>query len=127
MPHDINDEIVAIGDKVLVECEVKEVSQGETACNVLLVPTVNDPQRDVATSFWLNTKQVEKTESVGSFNEPTEVDVLTSAKRAYDAYCVAVGGVAFNGDPLPKSDEFFADPNKVKQSNAWIEAIKAIS
>ena len=43
----------------------------------------------------------------------------TLAKQMYDAYCEAVGGVAFNGDPLPKSDEFFSDETKLKQVNAW--------
>lgn len=40
----------------------------------------------------------------------------------YDAYCEKVGGKAFNGDPLPKSEEFFADKTKEKQVNAWISA-----
>lgn len=40
----------------------------------------------------------------------------------YDAYCEAVGGKAFNGDDLPKSDEFFSDESKTKQANAWIKA-----
>lgn len=44
-------------------------------------------------------------------------DIL--AKKTYDAYCEAVGGKAFNGDPLPKSEEFFNDPAKEKQANAW--------
>jgi hypothetical protein len=44
------------------------------------------------------------------------------AHKMYDDYCEAVGGKAFNGDPLPKSQEFFSDPNKTKQSNAWIVA-----
>ena len=41
------------------------------------------------------------------------------AKRLYDAYCFAVGGKAFNGDDLPKSDEFFTDATKTKQADAW--------
>lgn len=52
--------------------------------------------------------------------DPEEV-----AGRMYDAYCEAVGGVAFNGDPLPKWSEFRADPNKTKQSDAWVTAAKA--
>lgn len=47
------------------------------------------------------------------------------AKLMYDAYCKAVGGLAFNGDPLPGSEEFFNDPTKSKQSNAWIAASNA--
>lgn len=42
------------------------------------------------------------------------------ARFMYDQYCLAVGGIAFNGDKLPSSEEFFADPNKTKQSTAWI-------
>lgn len=41
------------------------------------------------------------------------------ARLMYDDYCRAVGGKAFNGDPLPKSEEFFGDLSKVKQANAW--------
>lgn len=38
----------------------------------------------------------------------------------YNTYCFSVGGVAFNGDPLPKAEEFFADASKKKQSDAWL-------
>lgn len=49
------------------------------------------------------------------------------AREMYDAYCVAVGGVAYNGDPLPKSKEFFTDNSKMKQADAWrVAADKAI-
>jgi transcriptional regulator of met regulon len=41
------------------------------------------------------------------------------ACELYDIYCEAVGGKAFNGDPLPKSEEFFKDTSKEKQANAW--------
>lgn len=41
------------------------------------------------------------------------------ARLMYDDYSAAVGGKAFNGDALPKSDEFFGDLSKVKQANAW--------
>lgn len=37
----------------------------------------------------------------------------------YTAYCEGVGGVAFNGDPLPSWEEFRADPAKAKQADAW--------
>lgn len=37
----------------------------------------------------------------------------------YDEYCEKVGGVAFNGDPLPKWAEFSVDEKKQKQANAW--------
>lgn len=38
----------------------------------------------------------------------------------YSLYCAEVGGLAFNGDPLPSWEEFRADPGKRKQSDAWI-------
>lgn len=46
------------------------------------------------------------------------------AKLMYDEYCKAVGGVAFNGDPLPSSEEFFSDDTKTKQRKAWEAAAK---
>lgn len=48
------------------------------------------------------------------------------AKRVYEAYCLAVGGKAFNGDHLPDWETFKNDPAKSVQSNAWIVAAKAI-
>ena len=51
---------------------------------------------------------------------PSELETI--AGELYSAYCEAVGGVAFNGDPLPDWPEFAADPNKEKQSNAWVAA-----
>lgn len=42
------------------------------------------------------------------------------AGKMYDAYCEAVGGVAFNGDPLPTWKEFETDPNKQKQVKGWL-------
>lgn len=49
------------------------------------------------------------------------------AGEMYRVYCEAVGGVAFNGDPLPGWDEFSTDPKKTKQAEAWrIAADRAI-
>lgn len=42
------------------------------------------------------------------------------AQDLYTIYCAAVGGVAFNGDPLPSWEEFRADPKKDKQAQAWL-------
>jgi hypothetical protein len=56
--------------------------------------------------------------------EPKDT-VQECAEIMYDVYCDAVGGKAFNGDLLPGSNEFFADPNKQKQANAWIAAARA--
>lgn len=48
------------------------------------------------------------------------------AREFYDAYCSAVGGKAFNGDPLPPASEFFEDEAKSKQANAYRAAVAAI-
>lgn len=50
----------------------------------------------------------------------------TFAGRAYDAYCAAVGGVAFNGDLLPTWENFSVDDSKQKQADAWREAARVI-
>jgi hypothetical protein len=42
------------------------------------------------------------------------------AEALYTTYCEAVGGVAFNGDPLPAWKEFVADSKKQKQAQAWL-------
>ena len=47
-------------------------------------------------------------------------EIETIAGVLYTQYCDAVGGKAFNGDPLPKWSEFRADPSKQKQSDAWV-------
>lgn len=44
------------------------------------------------------------------------------AERMYEAYCKGVGGIAFNGDPLPDWKTFRADQSKRKQSDAWVAA-----
>lgn len=41
------------------------------------------------------------------------------ACKLYDVYCEAVGGKAWDGRPLPTSEEFFYDATKVKQADAW--------
>lgn len=46
------------------------------------------------------------------------------ADMLYSVYCDAVGGVAFNGDPLPAWADFAADPNKQKQADAWRSVAK---
>jgi ribosomal protein L37AE/L43A len=46
------------------------------------------------------------------------------ARLFYTRYCDAVGGKAFNGDPLPDWLTFFFDPEKVIQRDAWVEVGK---
>lgn len=41
------------------------------------------------------------------------------AREAYDVYCAAVGGKAWNGQPLPTAEEFFTDSAKKLQADAW--------
>lgn len=49
-----------------------------------------------------------------------DADVIESrAVRMYDVYCAAVGGTAYDGRPLPTGSEFFADPGKQRQADAW--------
>jgi hypothetical protein len=43
------------------------------------------------------------------------------ADALYTTYCQAVGGKAFNGDPLPDWQTFRRDPAKQVQSEAWIK------
>lgn len=44
------------------------------------------------------------------------------AQVAYDAYCAAVGGKAFNGDDLPPFD---AVPERIQR--AWVVAVTAVA
>lgn len=46
-------------------------------------------------------------------------DIEAKSAELYELYCDEVGGVAFNGDPLPKWEEFGSDDSKSKQANAW--------
>jgi len=52
--------------------------------------------------------------------EPSEAEVIEYAGQLYECYCEAVGGVAYDGKPLPNWQEFYSDPSKKKQSNGWI-------
>ena len=50
----------------------------------------------------------------------TPADIELIAGQLYEAYCEAVGGRAFNGDQLPDWKTFRADPDKNRQSDAWV-------
>jgi hypothetical protein len=45
---------------------------------------------------------------------------------AYTAYAAAVGGKAFNGDPLPTWKAMVADPAKERLVEAWSIAADAV-
>ena len=49
------------------------------------------------------------------------LDQTTAA--AWNEYREVVGGVAYNGDPLPTWDQFRDDPNKAVQVKAWRRAV----
>jgi hypothetical protein len=51
---------------------------------------------------------------------------LNLGRINYTAYCKAVGGVAFNGDPLPAWEVMVKDPTKVKIVRAWVEGADAV-
>jgi hypothetical protein len=50
-------------------------------------------------------------------NEP-----MSLARTAYGAYCVAVGGKAFNGDDLP---DFDSVPQRIQ--DAWVAAVSTVA
>lgn len=52
------------------------------------------------------------------------INLINLAGEFYEEYCKAVGGIAFNGDPLPSWQEFSNDANKVKQKDGWLAVAK---
>ena len=54
------------------------------------------------------------------------VDDTGLAKLLYTTYCEAVGGVAYDGAPLPTWEEFCADPKKKKQVLGWMAVAHAM-
>ena len=53
------------------------------------------------------------------------IDQEYVAGELYTEYCEQVGGLAFNGDPLPDWKTFRNDPSKKKQSDAWFKTAGA--
>lgn len=53
-----------------------------------------------------------------------EIDKL--AIRAFNDYSATRDGVDRNGSPLPRGEDFFADPEKVKEADAWRAAIRVL-
>lgn len=52
------------------------------------------------------------------------INIEEHAGFLYETYCNAVGGKAFNGDPLPSWSEFADDPKKQVQADAWREVAR---
>lgn len=49
----------------------------------------------------------------------SQEQVDSRAKGLWDVYSAAVGGKAFNGDPLPAWEEFSVDPKKTQQADGY--------
>lgn len=60
MPHCNNGHELQVGDRVMVECEVVNVTAGDDYCNVTVRTVRPMPPYKDGTSFTLNTKQTEK-------------------------------------------------------------------
>ena len=52
------------------------------------------------------------------------INEYTVAERLYSAYCLATGGKAYDGKPLPTWEEFCADPSRKLQSDAWVQVAR---
>lgn len=50
-------------------------------------------------------------------------DENRAARVAYEAYCVAVNGVAWNGDELPRWDSITGENVKA----GWVAAVQAVA
>lgn len=67
----------------------------------------------------------------GAAEEPSQITLTkcdsleASAQAAWTAYSSAVGGKAFNGDPLPTWEVMVADPNKKHLVAGWRAAANA--
>ena len=60
MPHDMNGNILKVGDIVSIPCRITQIQLGEDYCNVSLetVKTM-PPENKYTSSYSLNTKQIE--------------------------------------------------------------------
>lgn len=52
-------------------------------------------------------------------------DIESAAGQLYDIYSAAVGGKAWNGDPLPAWEVFSTDLAKRKQADGWRAVARA--
>jgi hypothetical protein len=65
-------------------------------------------------------KELDKLERLFAVSDSGLAQVL------YMSYCEAVGGVAYDGKPLPSWQEFSTDPTKKKQTLGWMAAAHAV-
>ena len=82
-------------------------------------PGITEEQLSAVVNSPANVKAIEAAYAQPALAEFEAAESL--AAQLYERYCAAVGGVAFNGDPLPAWATFKADPSKQKQVGAWIQ------
>lgn len=58
MPHDKNGQVIKVGDRVTVECEVKSITAGEEYCNLSAETVEPMFPGTTKTGLTLNAKQV---------------------------------------------------------------------
>jgi hypothetical protein len=93
---------------------------GNDYCNGHIAMTAqNDPYPNLKECLHLD-------DVLGALENPVAVPPTPEQKahKLYETYCLAVGGKAFNGDPLPDWATFRSDPAKKLQSDAWVAAAK---
>lgn len=61
MPHDLQNQLLKVGDEVTIRCRVTHVSKGEEACNLTCTPLEPAQGSSYSPSIVLNTHQVVRT------------------------------------------------------------------
>lgn len=59
MPHDMNDRLLQVGDRVTVEFEVVSISTAEEYCNCNIATVIPMYPGESKVQLWVNTRQVE--------------------------------------------------------------------
>ena len=60
MPHDMNGNVLKVGDRVLIPAIVKTIQMSEDYCNLTAESTERMPGNDSLSTFNINTKQCAK-------------------------------------------------------------------
>ena len=97
---------------------IQDINPGSKSCNCVVIRPGGLIQNCVTCG-----DLYQADDAVASISKQS-LDTESLADKMYEAYCVAVGGKAFNGDLLPDWKTFRADPAKQKQSDAWMVASK---